>query len=172
MPVEVYETDDVHLGGLTEAGAETAALITSERAFGGAIAYRSEPCIVIYDVPCWIMPNGKVRVGDIRAPMLDAADVPAEVLRLRDAGPATVFVAAMDTESYSWLATGPTEKEARQALAAGWERAMRRAGATVFADYVDIDSGITYDGQTALEQYGCNTVEIRFGDCARDWDTV
>ena len=57
---------------LTEAGERTASYLTSADAFGGAVAYRTSPCIVIYNVPVWIMPNGMCRLGDPNAPMIDA----------------------------------------------------------------------------------------------------
>jgi hypothetical protein len=60
--------------------------LTDASNYGGAIAYEDRhPCVVVYGVPCWVMPNGNVRVGDPNAPMVARTDAPAEVLRQRNA---------------------------------------------------------------------------------------
>lgn len=55
---------------LTDAGERAAAVLTDAGSYGGAVAYHAQPCIVVYNVPAWIMPNGMVRVGEPDAPML------------------------------------------------------------------------------------------------------
>lgn len=63
---------------LTEAGERAAAILVSPE--GGAVMYRAQPCLVIYGIPAWIMPNGMVRVGEPDAPML-SPDHAARTLR-------------------------------------------------------------------------------------------
>lgn len=55
---------------LSPSGERTAQLLTDAANYGGAVAYHAHPCIVVYGVPCWIMPNGMVRVGEPNAHMV------------------------------------------------------------------------------------------------------
>jgi hypothetical protein len=57
---------------LTEAGERTADTLTDPKSYGGAAAWHAHPCVIVYGVPCWITPNGMVRLGDPNAPMIDA----------------------------------------------------------------------------------------------------
>lgn len=55
--------------------------LTGHENYGGAIAYWSKPCVVVYSVPVWIMPNGFCRVGDPNADMVDTQEAIAEIRR-------------------------------------------------------------------------------------------
>lgn len=69
---------------LTEAGARAATYLTSTEPYGGAVAYHAQPCVVVYGVPVWIMPNGMCRVGEPDAPMVDAQHAARTVRVIRD----------------------------------------------------------------------------------------
>lgn len=64
--------DDYTLDPLTDEQAATLAALTDPAAFGGAVAHKANPCVVIYGVPVWVMPNGRCRIGAPEAPLVDA----------------------------------------------------------------------------------------------------
>lgn len=74
-----YEMDP--LTGFQE---RTLEMITDPASYGGAVAHRANPCIVIYGVPVWVMPNGTCRVGEPDANALTPYRAIAEITRLRD----------------------------------------------------------------------------------------
>lgn len=55
----------------TDEATDTLIALTDTDNYGGAVAWHTRPCVVIYSVPVWIMPNGMCRVGDPNAPMID-----------------------------------------------------------------------------------------------------
>lgn len=69
----------------TEEARATMEALTSAQNYGGAIAWYTHPCLVIYGVPVWIMPNGQARVGEPNAPMMGVENAIPEILRRRDA---------------------------------------------------------------------------------------
>lgn len=73
-----------YIQNLTPAGERAAAVLTDPRNYGGAIAHRAQPCLVIYGVPVWIMPNGMCRVGEPDAPMIDPEHATRTVRTIRD----------------------------------------------------------------------------------------
>jgi hypothetical protein len=58
--------------------------ITDPARYGDAIAHYANPCIVIYGVPVWVMPNGMCRVGEPDASMLSPEHAIATIIQIRE----------------------------------------------------------------------------------------
>jgi hypothetical protein len=68
------EREDAMIGmpaGLTTEQEDSVRHLTDAQSYGGAVQWEAKPCVVVYGTPCWIMPNGYVRVGSPDAPMID-----------------------------------------------------------------------------------------------------
>lgn len=78
-----------------------------------------------------------------------------------------MFIATLDSESFSWLAAGRTEKEARAAMRAGFITHLRTYGYE--ADLLDDE-----EAQARWEEYadGVNVTELQPGQCARDYSVI
>lgn len=115
----------------------------------------------------WVRPEG----GGWRSPdgshywqVDEALTVALEADSGAPAGPGR-YVAEMETDHYSWRATGSTEALARAALAEGWDAHL---AAVALEDGGPGSAEPDSTGEQALDYYGARVWQSRIGVCYRD----